>query len=165
MEHKKQSFVWGFLLVLIGGLLLVDQFLPAWSINFDWPWIVIGVGLVFLLFAVLTRTGGLAIPGSIISGIGGILYYQNITNNWETWQFAWALIPGFVGIGIALATLISPKEFNDGWQASLILLVISAVLFMIFGGSSFFGWDTQFVWPAVIILFGLFMLIRGFLRK
>ena len=165
MEHKKQSFIWGFLLVLIGGMLLADQLLPSWTINFDWPWIVMGVGLVFLLFAVLTRTGGLAIPGSIISGIGSILYYQNLTGNWETWQFAWALIPGFVGVGIALGTLISPQEFKDGWQASLILLVISAVLFMIFGGSSFFGWNTQFVWPVVIIVFGFFMLIRGFLRK
>ena len=165
MEHKKQSFIWGFLLVLVGGLLLADQLLPAWSFNFEWPWIIIGVGLVFLLFAVLMRTGGLAIPGSIISGIGGILYYQNLTNNWETWQFAWALIPGFVGIGIALATIISPKEFRDGWQSSLTMLVISAVLFMIFGGSSFFNWDTQFVWPVIIIVFGFFMLIRGFLRK
>ena len=119
----------------------------------------------FWRFAVLTRTGGLAIPVSIISGIGSILYYQNLTGNWETWQFAWALIPGFVGVGIALGTLFSPQPFKDGWQASLILLVISAVLFMIFGGSSFFGWNTQFVWPAVIIVFGFFMLIRGFLRK
>lgn len=165
MEQKKQSFVWGLLLVLVGAVLLADQFLPNWSIDFEWPWIIIGVGLVFLFFAVLTRTGGLAIPGTIVGGIGSILFYQNMTGNWDTWEFAWTLIPGFVGVGIALAALISPQEHRDGWQASIVLLVISAVMFMIFGGSSFFGWDTQFVWPAVIILFGLYLLIRGFFKK
>ena len=29
MEHKKQSFIWGFLLVIIGGVLLADQLLPS----------------------------------------------------------------------------------------------------------------------------------------
>lgn len=165
MESKKQSFAWGIILVLIGAVLLADQFLPNVTLYFDWPWIVMGVGIVFLLFAFITRTGGLAIPGCIVGGIGAILYYQNLTGNWETWEFAWALIPGFVGVGIALAALIQPSEHKDGWQASIILLVISAVLFMIFGGSAFFGFNTDFVWPAVIIAFGLYLLIRGFLRK
>ncbi len=165
MERKKQTLIWGFLLVLIGGVLLADQLLPAWTINLDWPWIVLGVGLVFLLFAVLTRTGGLAIPGTIISGIGGILYYQNLTGSWETWQFAWTLIPGFVGIGLAVAALISPQEHGDVWQSSLILLVISAILFVAFGGSSLLGFNSRLVWPALTIGVGLFMLIRGIMRK
>ncbi len=165
MKQKKHSFIWGFLLILVGGLLLADQLVPSWHINFDWPWIVIFVGLTFLAFAILTRTGGLAIPGSIVGGIGAILYYQNLTGNWDTWEFAWSLIPGFVGIGLALAAIISPEEHRDGWTASLFLLVISAIMFSIFGGSAFFGWNTQILWPAAIIAFGAFLLIRGLFRK
>lgn len=165
MERNKQSFIWGLLLAIIGGVLLVDQILPGWSLNFDWPWLVLGVGFVFLLFAVLTRTGGLAIPGAIISGIGGILNYQNLTGSWNTWQFAWTLIPGFVGIGLALAALISPQEHRDGWQSSLILLIISGVLFIAFGGSALFNWNSRLVWPVLTIGFGFFLLIRGVLIK
>lgn len=165
MENKKSSFAWGIILILFGALLLANQLVPGLKMIFDWPWIVMGVGLVFLLLAIFTRTGGLAIPGSIVGGIGGILYYQNLTGNWETWAFAWALIPGFVGVGIALATLISPKENPDGLSASLVLIAISLILFFIFGGAKFFGLDSFVLWPVIIIALGLFLLIKGVFKK
>jgi hypothetical protein len=165
MENKRSSFAWGIILILFGGLLLANQLVPGLKMFFDWPWIVMGVGLVFLLFAIFTRTGGLAIPGCIVGGIGGILYYQNLTGNWETWSFAWALIPGFVGVGIALATLISPKENPDGLSASLVMIAISLILFFIFGGANFFGLDSFVLWPVIIIALGLFLLIKGLFKK
>lgn len=165
MKENKHSIAWGIILVLIGGLLLVDQVFPNVNLDFGWPWIVMGVGFIFLLLAILTQTGGLAIPGCIVGGIGGILYYQNLTGNWTTWQFAWALIPGFVGIGILIASLISPDEHKDGWQASLILLAISAVGFLAFGGGNYFNLDTTYILPGAIILVGLFLLAREIFRK
>jgi hypothetical protein len=124
-----------------------------------------GVGAVFLLLAVFTRTGGLAVPGCIVGGIGAILYYQNLTGNWETWAFAWTLIPGFVGVGIALATLISPRENKDGLSASLVLISISLIMFFVFGGAKFFGLGSIILWPVIIIALGLFLLIKGILKK
>ncbi|MDO9087101.1 MAG: hypothetical protein Q7U53_12915 [Anaerolineaceae bacterium] len=165
MEHKKSNFAWGIILILFGGLLLANQLVPGLKMIFDWPWIVMGVGVVFLLLAVFTQTGGLAVPGSIVGGIGAILYYQNLTGNWETWSFAWTLIPGFVGIGIALATLISPKENPDGLSASLTLVSISLILFFVFGGARFFGIESIILWPFIIIAIGLVLLVKGILKK
>ena len=165
MEHKKSNFAWGIILILFGAFLLANQIVPGLKAIVDWPWIILGVGAVFILLAIFTRTGGLAIPGSIIGGIGAILFYQNLTGNWETWAFAWSLIPGFAGIGIALATLISPRENPDGLTASLILISISLVLFFIFGGARFFGVESFILWPIVIIALGLFLLVKGILRK
>jgi len=165
MQKKNSNYAWGFILILLGGLMLARELFPQINMIFDWPWLVVGVGLVFLLFAFFTRTGGLAIPGTIVSGIGAILYYQNLTGNWGTWSFAWTLIPGFVGIGIGLATLISPNEDQGGWTASFFMIALSAIMFIIFGGSKFFGLDLQYLWPIIIIVFGIFILIKGFSRK
>ena len=165
MESKKSTFAWGIILIHFGAFLLANQLIPELKTLFDWPWIIIGVGLVFILIAIVTRTGGLEIPGCIVGGIGSILYYQNLTGNWETWSFAWSLIPGFVGIGVALATLISPKENPDGFSASSILIAISLILFFIFGGATFFGLDSFVLWPVIIIALGLFLLVKGILKK
>lgn len=165
MERKNRRYTWGILLIVFGLFLLASEIVPGLKQIMDWPWIVMGVGVLFILFAIISRNGGLAVPGSIISGIGAILFYQNLSGNWDTWTFAWTLIPGFVGIGIGLATLISPKEQRDGWSASLFLIALSMVMFVVFGGNQFLGWNLQFLWPAVIILIGVYLLLRGVIKK
>jgi hypothetical protein len=165
MEKKKSNFAWGIILILFGAFLLANQLVPGLKVLFDWPWIIMAVGAVFILLAVFTQTGGLAIPGCIVGGVGAILYYQNLTGNWETWSFAWSLIPGFVGVGIALAALISPKEHPDGLSASLTLISISLVMFFIFGGAKFFGVESFILWPIIVIALGIFLLVKGILRK
>ncbi len=51
------------------------------------------------------QVSGLAIPGSIITGIGLLLLFQNLTSYWESWSYGWTLIIIFVGAGIYLAGL------------------------------------------------------------
>ena len=133
METKKRTSVFGgVLLILIGGGLLLVQVLPNLYIPFSWPWMVIAVGLFLFTIGAATGEPGMAIPASIVSGIGGILTYQNATNNWESWSYAWALIPGFVGVGILLAKLLGGEKdtsYGDAGQ----LILISLTLFAVFG--------------------------------
>ena len=133
-----------------------------WS-TFDWPFVIIGVGICLLIFGLLAGAPGMSIPASIVTGIGGILAYQNATGNWESWAYAWALIPGFVGIGVILAGLLEGnfrQALGDGgW-----LIIISLVLFIVFG--SFLGGLNLLgdYWPVLLILLGLWMIIRLLLR-
>ena len=76
MERStRSSLVLGIILILLGALFLVFQLFPQlgqwinWSTG--WPLIIVGVGLVFLVAAVLSGASGLAIPGTIVGGIGG----------------------------------------------------------------------------------------------
>jgi hypothetical protein len=161
--EKKSSIIGGLILIAVGAVFLLLQFFPGISAQLDlgrqWPLIIVVTGAFFLLGALL-GTPPLAIPGSIIAGIGGILYYQNVTGNWASWAFAWALIPGFVGIGVILNSLLSrePKpSFGDGVR----LVVISLVMFVIFG-AFFNGLGTLGrYWPALLILIGGWMLFRS----
>jgi hypothetical protein len=119
--------------------------------------------VLLLVIGVLVRAPGMAVPAALVSGIGGLLYWQNVTGNWESWAYAWTLIPGFVGVGIILAGLI-----EGHWRVTLrsggTLVVISLVLFAIFG--SFLGGPISLgvYWPVVLIVLGVWFLIGPLLR-
>jgi hypothetical protein len=121
--------------------------------------IVIGVGALFLLGA-LVGTPPLAVPGSVIAGIGGILYYQNVTGDWASWAYIWALIPGFAGIGTILMGLLTPggrRNVREGGR----LVVISLVMFLIFG--AFFGGLGRLgqYWPVLLIGIGGWLILKN----
>ncbi len=91
-------------LFLLGAIFRVD----VWGAL--WPFFIIVPGLLFFVAMVsIGRPGApLAVPGSIITTVGLILFFQNVTGLWSTWAYAWALIfPTSVGIGIAIAGLWS----------------------------------------------------------
>ena len=161
---RKNSVVGGVILILLGLVLLAREIAPQYFQFFEWPFIVIGLGLIFLLWAILSGTGGLAVPGSILAGIGGILYYQNLTGDWGSWAYIWALIPGFVGIGIIISGIIE-GNYKDSFSSGLILLLISGMLFFVFVQA--FGLEPEIIqyWPALLILLGLIVLIRALLPR
>jgi hypothetical protein len=158
--HKQSSIIVGIVLILAGLLFLILQAFPDLAAQIDfgsyWPLILVGIGGLLLLSA-LVGTAELAVPGSVLTGIGLLLTYQNASGNWASWSYAWALIPGFVGIGIMLMGWLDAAhrhQVREGFR----LLLISLGLFVIFGG--FFGAFGQF-WPVLLILGGVFLLFRG----
>ncbi len=170
MEHRtRSSIVGGLLLILLGLFFLAYQVMPerlAWlQVEIGWPLIVVAVGVGLLVFGLLVGAPGMAIPACIVAGIGLILYWQNATGNYETWSYAWALIPGFVGVGTILNGLLGGGKLRDALEGGFWLILISLVMFAIFG--SFLGGLNLFgpYWPALLILLGLIVLVRSFFRR
>jgi hypothetical protein len=166
MESRtRRSIASGTLLILLGLLFLAYQLMPeqfGWlQIDLSWPLIIVGVGLFMLIFGLIVGAPGMAVPASILSGIGGLLYWQNLTGRWDTWSFAWALIPGFVGVGILLTGLLGGGKLRDSIEGGGWLIIISLVLFAIFG--SFLGGLELFgsYWPVLLIVLGLVVLARS----
>ncbi len=123
----------GVILILIGGIYLVGQILNLNSLRLFWPLVIVVTGGIFFagMFA-LGKTGGpLAIPGSIISMIGIILFIQNLLQLWQTWSYAWGLIIVSVGIGIAISGWWSGHDGmrRSGWR----LIQLGLTLFLVFG--------------------------------
>ena len=162
--EKRNALIAGALLIVIGLFLLGGRILPDYLNFFSGEFIIIGIGLIFLLFAIFTRRGGLAVPGMIISGVGGILYYQNTSGDWSSWSYLWTLIPGFVGLGVILAGLLSREKphFDSG---GLVLVVISALGFLLFGGAFGLNWDITQYWPFLLIGAGLIVLVSAFFHR
>jgi hypothetical protein len=127
-----------------------------------WPLPIIGIGAFLALVGLLTWAPGMFIPACIVSGVGGLLWYQNTTGNWESWAYAWALIPGFVGLGILITGLFTHSR--GATQTGFWMAFISALVFSIFGaflgGSALVG---NF-WPVLVIALGVYILLRGFFK-
>ena len=166
-RETRSNLVIGLLLIVLGGWFLAGQFVPdlKFWINAEksWPLFVIGAGLLLLVLGLLTQTAEMAIPACIVGGIGGLLYWQNTTGNWDSWAYAWTLIPGFVGVGIMLAGLLrgqGSRAFREGGG----LILVSLVLFVIFG--SFLGGGAVLgsYWPVLLILLGLWLLVRPWVK-
>ena len=158
---KRDSLVWGVILILAGVGILVWQWRPelfdGW---FSWPWLIIAAGAVFALMSLLTRTGGLMIPAMFGLGVGGILLYQSNSGDWGSWGYLWTLMPGLAGLGMVIGSLYD-REMRPARTGGLIVMLVSAILFVIFSG--FFGLDTGLLrfWPVALIILGVVVFFRA----
>src|SRR5688572_18645538 len=110
MTQNRSNLVLGLLLIVVGGWLIATRQVPAlqeWlDDNFIWPMYTMGGGLLILLIGLFTGNPGMAVPASIVAGIGGILYYQEVNGDYSSWSYMWALIPGFVRMGGILTGVV-----------------------------------------------------------
>ncbi len=168
-KQGRTQLALGIILILLGAWFIAQRTFPevaAIAARFsDWPFTVIGVGILLLLLGLILGAPGLAVPAAIVSGIGGILYYQDLTGNWDSWSYMWTLIPGFVGIGVLLQGLLG-ENTRHNLRHGLNLMVVSAVLFLVF--SAFLGeWELlgDFGPAILLILLGLWVLGSGLYRS
>jgi len=167
MRPNRSNLVLGFLLILVGGWMFVTNQVPAvqeWlDENFIWPMWTIGAGLLILLIGLITGAPGMAIPAAIVAGVGGILYYQEVNSDYTSW-YLWLLIPAFVGVGTILAGLLGEntrRNLARGLRLVLTGSVLCLALGTLFGGLTILG---NYGAPILIILLGVYILARGFMR-
>lgn len=173
METKKRSsIVVGIILILLGVFLIGGQVLKLLTFDFQtWPFYIIGSGLFLLVLGAITSTPDLAVPACIVGGIGGILFWQantSMPNPWASWTYAWALIPGFVAVGMLLARLMGEKK-RYSWKEIIDTLLVSLIMFTVF--YAIFGSMFQHIpdvlkkyWPLLLVVAGVVIFIRGFIK-
>ena len=173
---RRQSMILGGLLVLIGAILLLGQFVRVDIGHYGWPFFVIAPG-VLILFVALTARGavseGLAILGSIVTVTGLILLFQDATDHYESWAYAWTLVfPGAIGLGMILYGLTARRTGNV--RSGTRLVGIALVLFLL--GAAFFegvigisGYQVDhtagLVLGVLIIALGGVMLVLNFTSR
>ena len=161
------ALVGGTLLIGFGLLTLASQIFR--EVNFwssFWPLAVVICGALFFagMFLGGRQVSGLAIPGTIISGIGLLLLYQSLTSHWESWAYSWALIVVFVGIGIFIMGLYAGDEGKR--QAGIGVMKVGAVLFVVFGAffEMIFSMDRTLgfrglLFPVLLVLLGAYLIV------
>jgi len=172
MDSRRTNLLAGIMLVGFGLLILIGQVAGLGGWGNSWPYIVIGFGVLFFVGMVLggKQSGALAIPGSILAGIGLMLLVQNLFNLWETWSYAWGLIIFFVGVGLFTFGLWSDRP--DLRHSGARLVQLGLLLFLIFGAIfefifSYSGLGTHrggLVWATILVLTGLFLLVIRMVR-
>ena len=165
----------GVLLIVLGGLFALGQigaqFLKPLGIHFGWaelwPFFILFVGLAFWLPIVIwwdkrESVAGLAIPGTIMTTNGLILLYQNLTGDWDSWSYLWALEPLSVGVGLLMLYLLGSRA-QGLLVAACIVGGIGLVFFVIF--ASAFGGLIRLIGPVALILIGILILMGGYRRR
>ncbi len=99
------SLAIGLILIVLGGLLLLDQLLSVPVMHYGWPLFIIAIGALFFagMLARGKEAGALAIPGTMIVILGLIFLYQVITEHWSSWAYIWTLVaPAGTGLGLII---------------------------------------------------------------
>lgn len=142
------------------GLVFVAVCRILFSINplwFNWPMIILGSGLIFLLPTISQRYCALRIPGMILLTIGSILMAQWIIKDWASWAYVWALIPASVGLGLIFTGDPASSIKNSG----KIVFGISVMTYLIFAVCFANQWQIYRYWPLIVILLGVQNLLQN----
>jgi hypothetical protein len=168
-NEARTGVIGGAILVAIGALFLAQELFSLDFGRYGWPFFIIGPGL--LLFGGMVvggrGAGDFAIPASIVTTVGLILFTQNLTGHFESWSYAWTLIMISVGIGQQIAGRWNgnAKQVREGREVALLGLVF----FLGFG--TFFELIifrsialAPYVLPAVLIIGGAALVVRNALQ-
>lgn len=164
-ERPRANPAVGVLLVVLGIFFLLAQFVNVDWGSVAWPFFIIVPGALLLAAAAVGGKGaaGLAIPGSIVTTVGLILFVQNLTGRFESWAYAWGLVLTAVGVGQYLRGQWAGEEAAR--QSGLRFGALGLLLFLLFGiFFELFIFNQipllQNWWPLILIGIGVFLLVR-----
>lgn len=155
------TLIAGTILIMFGLLALAGQVFRMIDWGAVWPFAIVGLGALFFvaMFAGGKQAAAFAIPGSIISGVGLILLFQNLTGRWESMSYFWALILMFVGVGIYIMGWYGGDTTQRA--AGTRVMKIGFVLFIIFGifFEMLFSSYNNLLFPILLILLGGYLVV------
>jgi hypothetical protein len=155
------ALIGGAILIGIGLLTLVSRMYTDIDWGLLWPFSIIGFGALFFIamFAAGKSGAAFAIPGTIITGIGLVVLFQNITQHWTTMSYIWTLIIIFVGLGIYIMGWYG--EDANQRQSGGKVMKIGIILFIVFGTifESIFSSLNNVVFPILLILLGGYLVL------
>jgi hypothetical protein len=164
-RQGRSQLILGIILILLGVWFVVQKSVPPLAEFtdkfFQWPFTLMWIGALILVLGLLTGNPGMAVPATIVAGIGGIFYYNDTYATQSAWSYMWTLIPGFVGVGTVIQGLLG-EDTRHNISRGLNTMVASAVLFLIFS-AIFGGWNLLGNYgPAILlILLGVWVLGRS----
>lgn len=169
-RRPDSALVVGVILVVSGALFLLGELAPFDLGQFGWPLFIIVPGVVLLGLGIGVRSAsGLAVPGSIVTMTGVLLFVQNLTGLWASWAYAWALVaPGAVGLGIIIQGMVAGNRVAvaAGTRTAWVGIVIFLVGFAFFEGALHisgedFGLVGKVALPVLLVVAGLWLLARN----
>lgn len=163
-NRRRGGFIAGAVLITIGVFNLLANVLEAeWSL-----WLVLAIGVTFLIAGIVGKSRGLLIPGGIVSGVGaGIVAIEKLGASLvEPGEGGLFLLVFSLGwLLISVMSLFIPEE--DGsrdfmWWPLIpggIMAAIGGLLFAGSTGLTVLTWIGQ-GWPVILIGIGLYLLLR-----
>ena len=155
-------------LVLIGAGLffLAANLFPFVFFGLLWPLFIIGPGLLLLWPAYQATAESprslafLAVPGAFLVGLGLLLGMMNLTDHWESWAYAWTLLPVAAIAGAIYMKRHRPESriHKHGHRLIRALVVAFMGLALFFELFVFTGREEW--WPLLLIGAGVYLFVK-----
>ena len=170
------ALILGVVIIAVGLASLVlertDVDASHWLGGSGWTLYVIVPGLGLLLASVLATGAsalGLTVVGAIITTVGLTLLYQDQTDHYASWAYAWTLIPISVGAAfVAHGWRVGRPDFVAiGTRVTAIFGAIFAVSWLYFEATFRDGrapFEMGENWPLVIIGVGVIVVLLTLFR-
>ena len=165
----------GVLLIVLGGLFFAGQVIGFDLGRLGWPIFVIIPGLAVSGAGLVVGggTGERITPlGGAVAMVGLILFYQNVTDHFESWAYAWTLVfPTAIGLGQMVYGSLKRREdmAATGRRLALTgvaLFLVGAFFFELVVGISGIGFGLdRFALPLLLVILGILLLVGGFLYR
>ncbi len=178
MNDKKHQFdgsirslstgqlITGILLIILGAIFLFARILGSWFISDFWPFFLIVGGLIFYV-AYFARADkplgyeGLLFPGTYLIVLGALFLLMNFIG-WQNMRYLWPTfilaIPISLGVMYKFASDEPGRRKKNIFSSIKVLTIISIVLYLITAGG-------VRLWPLILILIGLVIIFKGFVKK
>jgi hypothetical protein len=167
----------GVMLIAIGAIgYAVTQTgldLDDWMGGSGWTLLVLGPGVLLLGGALLTERAsalGFTIAGSIVITVGLLLLYMDRTGHWESWAYAWTIIPAAAGVALLAHGVRSGSSRLVSGGARLIgigvlMLVLGWWFFEAIFQTGRAPLDLGTTWPVALVALGGLIVILGFVSS
>ncbi|HEX7345073.1 MAG TPA: DUF5668 domain-containing protein [bacterium] len=157
---RRPDRLFGWLLLLLGALLLLDHWYPH---LFGWTTILIALGAALLIRAARTDRGA-AFPGAFLLLLGLFFLVKETDLIYIPWWHNWPMI--LLILGISFVVLFAFDTTKRGALMVGIPLIVMAFIFL----SSPYRWEDILDWigdwwPLILILIGLNILWKASLSK
>lgn len=144
----------GFTLLSITALVFLEQIVPGWNQSWGGSIVLGGIGLSFFLIYLVERANWWAlIPGGVLLTLAATVGLEQFFPGMETVGIF------FLGMGLTFALVAtlpnSQGEMRWAWIPAGILTFMG-VIFMAAAGELL-----MYIWPAALILAGVFLLLRS----
>ena len=162
MNKKRNEWIAGGLLIVIGMFFLLNQFFELPALESLAIYFVLGLGLFFLAWGVLAHEAGFMIPGGILTGIGLGIALVAGPFEYDDGDLSGGVFMGAFALGWVLITLFSAlfSEKTLWWPLipAAIMAIISGAL-LIEGPFMFaLEWLGK-LWPLALIAGGIAILL------
>ncbi len=166
-SKKNEGLIGGVILIGIGLLALLAQFVDFISWESFGIYFVLLLGLVFYAWGILAREPGVMIPGGILSGIGAgiVVLVNNLAPDGLEEGGLFLVIFGLGWVSITVMSAIFTRETQ--WWALIPGGIIGFVgLAVMFGGFFMNALEAVSVlWPVVLIIAGLAVIWKAWKSK
>lgn len=168
---EKKSAIPGMILIVIGGLILVNKLdLLDFRFRDIFPYLLIALGVLFVFRLISQKHRSAVFPATFFLLLGAFLLFRQYSYySWHIYHFTdfWPVILLIIGLAFFAQFIAKPKDWGLLIPALILLFIGSLFLARNYGW--FYVYDVEYYfhlyWPVILILIGLGLIFSKLIRR